>query len=200
MDEQRENTCRVQPGALDAGPGRVHGVARTKQNPTGGRRPQHPYSRRAPHFNRERLAAALALRSIGYLFMGEQLGGRPKEDPLYDQEGRADYRLMTLEPAFREGIQQLAQTTLMHRIVLLCTEKDPLQCHRTLLVAPALEEAGVPVVHILGDSKTITHEELMDRLLRMQDLPRQDRASMTRQQMVEQAVDRQTKRYAYRKR
>ena len=109
-----------------------------------------PHSRYAPQFNREELAGALGQRGIGYIHMGDELGGRPTEDRLYDEQSRASYRLMALEPKFQEGVRQLAQTAMERRLALLCTERDPLKCHRTLLVAPALEKAGVPIVHIGG--------------------------------------------------
>ena len=166
-----------------------------------------PYSRRVPHFNREKLAKALTLRNIGYVFMGEQLGGRPKADRLYDEEGRADYRLMALEAGFQEGIQQLARTASKHRTVLLCTEKDPLRCHRALLVTPALERAGISVTHLLENGRKKTHEELMDKLLttsqqplRPRDGTSQEKAWTEHQQAVELAVEQQARRAAYRRR
>ena len=140
-----------------------------------------PHSRHAPQFNREELAGALGQRGIGYIHMGDELGGRPTEDRLYDEQGRAQYGLMALESKFQEGVRQLAQTAMERRLTLLCTERDPLKCHRTLLVAPALEQAGVPVVHITGDGKGVSHKELMGRLLTMQGLPRRDGMGLTRQ-------------------
>ena len=159
-----------------------------------------PYSRRVPWFNREKLAEALTKRGMDYLYMGDQLGGRPKKDRLYNHEGRADYRRMALEKTFREGVRQLSQAAAERRVTLLCTERDPLQCHRALLVAHALEQAGVPVVHILGNGNKATHEKLMDQLLRMYNTPRLEAADMTRRQAVEQAMERQAARVAYRKR
>ncbi len=158
-----------------------------------------PYSRHVPQFNRERLTGTLRHHSIGYLYLGDRLSGRPGEDLLYDQQGRANYRLMALEPESQEGVRQLAQAAGERRIALLCTERDPLKCHRALLVSPALEEAGAEVVHILGDGGRMTHEELMDRLLKMQGGLKQDGKKTTRRRMIEQAVDRQAQQAAYRR-
>ena len=159
-----------------------------------------PHSRHAPQFNQEELAWALGQRGIGYIHMGDELGGRPTEDRLYDEQGRADYRLMALEPKFQEGVRQLAQTAMERRLALLCTERDPLKCHRALLAAPALEQAGVPVVHITGDSKGVSHKEMMGRLTAAWGLPGLDEPGMTERQVVEQAVESQARRIAYRRR
>lgn len=159
-----------------------------------------PYSRHAPQFNREELAGAIGQRGIGYIHMGDELGGRPREDRLYDEQGRASYRLMALEPKFQEGVSQLAQTAMELRLALLCTEGDPLKCHRALLAVPALEQAGVPVVHITGDGKDMSHKELMGRLTAAWGLPRLDEPGMTERQMVDRAVESQARRVAYRRR
>ena len=159
-----------------------------------------PHSRHAPQFNQEELAWALGQRGIGYIHMGDELGGRPTEDRLYDEQGRAQYGLMALEPKFQEGVRQLAQTAMERRLALLCTERDPLKCHRTLLVAPALEKAGVPIVHIAGDGKGVPHKELMGRLTASWGPPRLDEPGMTDRQMVDRAVESQTRRVAYRRR
>ena len=159
-----------------------------------------PHSRHAPQFNREELACALGQRGIGYIHMGNELGGRPREDRLYDEQGRASYRLMALEPKFQEGVKQTARLAGERRIALLCVERDPLKCHRALLVSPALEQAGVPVVHITGDGKGVSHKELMGRLTAAQSLPRLDEPGMTEGQMVDRAVESQARRMAYKKR
>ena len=159
-----------------------------------------PRSRHAPQFNRERLAQALGQRGIGYIHMGDELGGRPREDRLYDEQGRASYRLMALEPKFQEGVKQTASLAGERGIALLCTERDPLKCHRALLVSPALEQAGVPVVHITGDGKGVSHKELMGRLTTARGMPGLDEPGMTEGQMVDRAVENQARRVAYKKR
>ena len=159
-----------------------------------------PYSRHAPQFNREELAGALGQRGIGYIHMGDELGGRPTEDRLYDEQGRAQYGLMALASKFQEGVRQLAQTAMERRLALLCTERDPLKCHRTLLVAPALEQAGVPIVHIAGDGKGVSHKELMGRLTASWGLPGLEEQGMTERQVVGRAVESQARRVAYRRR
>ena len=158
-----------------------------------------PHSRHAPQFNQKELAGALGQRGIGYIHMGAELGGRPADDRLYDEQGRADYRLMALEPKFQEAVRQLAKTTVERRMALLCTERDPLKCHRTLLAAPALERAGVPVIHITGDGRSVPHGELMRLLTASSGRPRLDEPGMTEGQVVERAVESQARRVSYRR-
>jgi uncharacterized protein (DUF488 family) len=108
-----------------------------------------PYSRFAPHFNREELAPALRAHGIRYGYLGEELGGRPTKDEHYDEEGHALYGLMAKEPPFRQAVDRLVAGARGHRIALMCSEADPRSCHRRLLVGKVLAERGVELRHIL---------------------------------------------------
>jgi uncharacterized protein (DUF488 family) len=109
----------------------------------------YPYSRIAPQFNREQLD--LALRGAGrrYLFLGDELGGRPSREEHYDAQGHACYDLMAEQPAFQEAIQRLLRGCRTNRVALLCSEGQPQDCHRRLLVGRVLAEHGVQLRHIL---------------------------------------------------
>ena len=101
-----------------------------------------PVSRFSPHFNKNVLSASLAGQGIDYVFLGQALGGRPERPEMYTQ-GRADYEKMAASPEFRAGLAQLIETAEQHRLVAMCSEADPLDCHRCLLVGRALAESGV---------------------------------------------------------
>ena len=62
-----------------------------------------PHSRRHPQFNREALAAALETRGIDYVFLGRELGGRPRDPALYEH-GRVSYERVLRTEQFRAGI------------------------------------------------------------------------------------------------
>ena len=113
-----------------------------------------PYSRHQPHFNRDILSADLKAEGIAYVFMGEELGGRPKGAGFYC-EGVADYERMAQAPAFKAGLARVIDGAGRHRIALMCSEQDPLDCHRCLLVGRSLNKEGVTVRHVLptGDLK-----------------------------------------------
>ena len=111
----------------------------------------YPYSRFAPHFGREALAEQLRERGIRYLFLGEELGGRPSSEEHYDDEGHALYGPMSRTPEFTAALDRLIDGAAQHRIAIMCSEADPQHCHRRLLVGKVLAEHGVELRHILRD-------------------------------------------------
>ena len=123
-----------------------------------------PYSRFCPHFNRDVLTAALKACGIRYSYLGRELGGR-SDDPACYEGGQIQYELVARTSVFREGLARVVGGAATWRVALMCAEKEPLDCHRTLLVARALVAAGVDVVHILADGELETHARTMDRLL-----------------------------------
>jgi uncharacterized protein (DUF488 family) len=125
-----------------------------------------PYSRRSPDFGRHALDHGLREYGIGYRFLGETLGGRPPDPALY-QDGQVQYDRLANDARFIASSNVVAEGARRRRLVLLCAEADPLQCHRGLVVAPALEDRGVDVVHILPDGHLESQSESMDRLLSM---------------------------------
>jgi len=125
-----------------------------------------PYSRHFPHFNRETLQRELKADGIAYVFMGDQLGGRPKESRLFC-DGVADYEKMAGMPSFGEGLDRVVDGARRFRIALMCSEHDPLDCHRCLLVGRGLVGRGVPVRHILGNGTLISHHDIEEKLLSM---------------------------------
>jgi uncharacterized protein (DUF488 family) len=123
-----------------------------------------PYSRHCPHFNRDELREELRLDEIYYVYLGKELGGRPSGSESY-REGVADYERMAEAPSFRKGLDRVVEGAKKYRIALLCSERDPLDCHRCLLVGRALAECGIGVSHILDDGRVVSHAEIEDKLL-----------------------------------
>lgn len=119
-----------------------------------------PYSRFAPQFNREDLKGGLRAVGIRYLFLGEELGGRPAHDHHYDQDGRALYGLMAREPQFVDAIDRLLTGAADHRIALMCSEGKPESCHRRLLVGKVLTDRGAKLRHILPDGGVSEEQEV----------------------------------------
>jgi hypothetical protein len=107
----------------------------------------YPYSRFAPHFNREELEGAMAAHGVGYLFLGEELGGRPTREEHYDADGHALYGLMSEEERFKAAVDRLIRGAHRHRIALVCSEGNPQDCHRRLLVGKVLCDRGVELRH-----------------------------------------------------
>lgn len=120
----------------------------------------YPYSRFAPHFNREELEMLVRSAGISYVFMGEELGGRPQKDEQYDSDGHALYNKMAAEPAFATGIERLVMGAKNHRLAIMCSCGKPDECHRRLLVGKVLTERGIELVHILPSGELRTEQEV----------------------------------------
>src|SRR5579872_5796552 len=119
-----------------------------------------PYSRRLPQYNRSVIEGALPQNGIAYVFLGDLLGGRPADRDLYDPEGWADYERMRRTAAFRRGLDRLLGGAERYAVAMLCGEEDPLDCHRGLMIAPALAELGRPPLHLRKDGTLETNAEM----------------------------------------
>ncbi|MDD1449782.1 DUF488 domain-containing protein [Sphingomonas sp. H160509] len=127
-----------------------------------------PYSRTFPHFNREPLKAALSKDAIAYVFLGKELGGRPASDDFFT-DGVADYEKMARDPAFAKGLTRLCAGATKFNIAMMCSERNPLDCHRCLLVSRALVDAEAQVFHVLSAERIVSHEWIENELLAMAD-------------------------------
>ena len=154
-----------------------------------------PYSRFNPQFNREPFAKALSAEGIRYVYLGDALGGR-SEDPSCYEDGRIRYDRVATTESFKSGLARVVCGTAKYRIALMCSEKEPLDCHRTLLVSRALDEQSVDVAHIHADGRVEPHSKAMDRLLDLHRLHREDLYA-TREELVATAIARQSERVAY---
>lgn len=127
-----------------------------------------PYSRYAEAYNREHLSGLLLGKNITYSYMGKYFGARPENTDLYNEEGYLDFEKVAQSDFFIKGMKNvILGLNRDNNIALMCTEKDPIDCHRAILVARAFELNGVKVTHILPDGKLQTQEELNERLLDM---------------------------------
>jgi len=155
-----------------------------------------PYSRRVPHFNLQRLSGQLERDGIGYCYVGQELGGRPNDPELF-RDGRADYERMAARPSFAHGLMLL----LSHapsRTAMLCSERDPLDCHRCLLVGRALAAGGVRVGHIRHDGTIESHASTERRLLEVPDAQERDLFTTGQDERLAAAYRRRARAVAYR--
>jgi uncharacterized protein (DUF488 family) len=127
-----------------------------------------PYSRFVPQYRKPTLAGLLADAGIGYLFLGEELGGKPRRG---DLPARLDYAARIREPSFRNGIAQLLAAVQETRVALLCRERDPLECHRLHLICRHLAPEQLDIRHILPDGRVEPQAETERRLLARADAP-----------------------------
>ena len=154
-----------------------------------------PYSRHNPQFNREGLRMALKAEGVRYVFLGKELGARSDDECCYVDD-KVQYSLLAQTDLFRAGIARVIEGADGYRIALMCAEKDPLDCHRTILVARELVERGCDVTHILVDGALEPHSNAMSRLIDQLGLSDED---MFRSQgmTLDEAYNKQADRIAY---
>ncbi|MBE7507131.1 MAG: DUF488 domain-containing protein [Planctomycetia bacterium] len=155
-----------------------------------------PYSRFHGQFNRETLAELLNRAGTQYVFLGQELGARRSERECY-HEKQARYDLIAKLPAFREGLDRLRRGLTTHRIALLCAEKDPITCHRAVLVCRHLRADSIDIRHILEDGSVETMDQIESRLLEAVKVPT-EHLFRSRSELIELAYDLQGERIAFR--
>ncbi len=125
-----------------------------------------PYSRHVPQFNREALERTLGAGGIAYQFAGRELGARSPDRSAYDDEGRVRYDALRAAAAFEAAVDHILTVAEAGRVqALLCTEKDPADCHRAILVGDALTQRGAQVSHILANGRLERQSQLLARLM-----------------------------------
>ena len=154
-----------------------------------------PFSRMFPQFNQEALRKSLNSNGIGYLFLGDQIGGR-SNDPDDYLDGQVIYKSLASKEAFKAGIKRLREGSLKYQIAIMCSEKEPLDCHRTLLVSEALVANGAVVSHIHADGNRESHGDVLARLLALHKLSSPDLFSNDADR-VQEALILQEKKIAY---
>jgi len=162
-----------------------------------------PYSRYCPQFNKDALAAALQAAGIAYMFLGKELGARPNDSSCYEG-GCVDFQRLAKREEFKRGLECLLADTSRYRIALMCAEKDPLRCHRAILVAKYLKQ-DLCIKHILANGNIEDHIEAERRLVRMLKtepalFESTSYGLLTEREeteTIEQAYDQQAKRICY---
>lgn len=168
----------------------------------------NPYSRYLPHVNQKQLQRYLAQNEIMYVFLGGELGARPDNPNCY-VEGKALYENIAKTEKFQVGIQRILKGVENHRIALMCAEKDPLTCHRAILVCQHLVPFNLEIAHIHPNAELEFHEDLEERMLKQHNLQDNDLEGqlslftdilpppMTREEKLKQAYQKQGLKIAY---
>jgi hypothetical protein len=173
-----------------------------------------PHSRRHPQFNREALERELGKAGIGYVFLGRELGAR-SDDPLMYENDRVSYARLVATGLFQFGLDRLREIAAARRTAILCAEKEPLDCHRTLLVTRALlgpawrvpvpgrrdeerRRAAIEVWHVHADGELESHHACMLRLVKMTKLPTDD-LFRTEEELIEEACSKREEKIAFRR-
>lgn len=154
-----------------------------------------PFSKFNPQFNRENLQSSLKALGIRYVFLGKELGAR-SEDPACYVADKVQYDRLAKTPLFQSGLDRVIEGANSYRIALMCAEKDPLDCHRTILVARELLKRGLAITHVLEDGSLENHTDSISRLVTTLGMSLDD-LFISRDEIIEQAYSRQANRIAY---
>ncbi len=156
-----------------------------------------PYSQYNPQYNRENLKPALVRAGLSYVYLGKELGPR-SDDPACYENGRVSYEKLAGTELFRTGLQRLLKGLETHRVVIMCAEKDPIVCHRMILICRALRSEPITIRHILEDGSLETLKEAEQRLMDQLKMRQMTLFDRNVDDLVLRAYDRQAKRIAYR--
>lgn len=154
-----------------------------------------PFSKMYPHFNRETLESSLKENRIGYLFLGDLIGGRSRNREDYE-EGQVVYSRLAAKDDYQTTIRRVLDGSAKFEIALMCSEKEPLDCHRTLLLSQSLSALGAQVAHIYADGKVESQSEVLSRLLNKYNLDAPDLFEADEDRLQE-ALLKQEKKIAY---
>lgn len=125
-----------------------------------------PYSKYAVQYNKENISRDLSFANVKYTFMGKYFGARLQNMELYHSEGYLDFEKVRELQDFKKGIENVILGLKQgHRIALMCTEKEPIDCHRAILVARAFELQEIPAKHILANGRILMQQQLDEQLL-----------------------------------
>jgi len=153
-----------------------------------------PFSRRNPQFSQKALASSLKDAGIEYWFLGDALGARPKDSDCYEGS-KVSYARIAASSMFQKAIHALIDESHAKRIALMCAEKEPLECHRTILVGRVLAQRDTELGHIHADGRIEPQAALEERLLHLA----KERIDLLngRDAALALAYDKQGKRMAY---
>lgn len=126
-----------------------------------------PYSRIYADYNKEILEAKLTSNGIYYRNFSKEFGAKQENRAFFSKEGYLDFDMFSKSKEFQDGFKRLEKSLASgYRIALMCAEKDPFNCHRTILVSRTFHDAGYKVIHLLPGSRSILQEDIEDRLLK----------------------------------
>lgn len=158
-----------------------------------------PFSRHNPQFNKDALESALKQEKIAYVFIGEELGARPNDPSCYDN-GSANFIKIAERSKFKQGIERLIKGMEKYRIAILCAEKEPLDCHRTILVCRHLRKFELTIQHILFNGRVEDHKDMEHRLVKVLGLePMLFDTSHTEADRIEEAYNQRARDIAYKR-
>lgn len=122
-----------------------------------------PASKHSPQYNQDILEGFLKYHHINYQFFGREFGARRADS--YNQQGQVDFELAVKTDLFQHGVKRINTLLEVNRVTLMCSEANPLECHRFALVARFFHDQGIEILHILKDASLATHKQLEKEMI-----------------------------------
>ena len=154
-----------------------------------------PYSRFVPRFNHESIKAEAVMHGIAYLYLGAELGPR-SSDPTCYEDGKVQYRRLAAREIFRQGLDRLRKAMEAQRVALMCAEKDPITCHRMILICRHLQGDDIVIRHILEDGSLEDNRDAERRLMKLWKIDPTDLFSAEADR-IQRTYDLQAQKIAY---
>lgn len=154
-----------------------------------------PYSRYSPQFNRESIKEDVLKHGIAYIYLGAELGPR-SSDPSCYENGKVQYQRLAEKEIFQQGLARLRKGIEHYRVALMCAEKDPLMCHRMLLICRHLRGENILIRHILEDGSLEDNRDTEQRLMKLLKIDPADLFSSEEEQIL-RAYDTQANKVAF---
>jgi uncharacterized protein (DUF488 family) len=130
-----------------------------------------PYSKVFYDYHREALITTLKNAGVHYVYLGEELGPRSKDDTHYNEQQQVQFDRLMQSSLYLDGVARLqAGLDKGLNVALMCAEKDPADCHRSLLIGYHLQrQLGMSLQHIKHDGRLETQQAMETRLVAMHD-------------------------------
>lgn len=165
-----------------------------------------PYSKYSSQFNLESIRTFLKLNNIAYIYMGKEFGARRSDRKLYANEGYLDFEKVKEDNDFKLGIRRIEDGIEKgYNIAFMCTEKNPIECHRCILVGKNLKDLGHKVLNIVNKDICISQDDIELELLnkyypdrnQISLLPDMNFANMDDKKLIEESYKRRNKEIGY---
>lgn len=157
----------------------------------------NPYSQFKPEFNKDNLEKTLKNYGIKYVFLGNEVGARVELPECYGNE-KVNYQLLGKHPLFHKGLQRIRNGMQKYRMALMCAEKDPINCHRAILICRHLKNQHIEIIHIVNGGNLEDHRETERRLMKFFKLDQPD-LFISNYERLEEAYNMQGEKIAYKR-
>ncbi len=125
-----------------------------------------PYSSHFSEYNRDNLEKRLNCNRIHYRNYANEFGARQPDPSFYSPEGYLDFEKFTSSTVFNSGVKKIEEGMKQNFVfAFMCAEKDPINCHRSIMVTRPLSEKGYTIIHLIPRSKPISQQVIENRLL-----------------------------------